>query len=139
MFSPEHFARVSVKNTLKYKQFHKGIEQLSEEGAIQVFRQANRTEDLVLGAVGQLQFEVFEHRMKSEYGAEVELINLPYSFARWIETTQDVEKLSYDRYSNIIVKDKDERVVMLFPNEFSIRWLIDKNPGVVLHSTSFDM
>lgn len=136
-FSPEHFARVTVKNTLKYKQFHKGIEQLSEEGAIQVFRQANRTEDMVLGAVGQLQFEVFQYRIKSEYGAEVGLTYLPYSFARWIESHEAIEKLNYDQYSSIIVKDKDDRPVILSPSEFSIRWVADKNPGVVLHSTSY--
>ena len=138
-FSPEHFARVSVKNTLKYKQFHKGIDQLSEEGAVQLFRQTNRTEDLILGAVGRLQFEVFEYRMKSEYGAEVELLNLPYSFARWIETSGDIKKLDYDRYSNIIVKDQDDRLVMLFQNEFAIRWVTEKNPGVTLHTTSYGM
>lgn len=138
-FSPEHFARVSVKSTLKYKQFHKGIEQLTEEGAVQMFRQANRTEDLVLGAVGQLQFEVFEYRMKAEYGAEVELLTLPYSFARWIETSNDIEKLTFDRFANIVVKDQDDRLVMLFTNEFSIRSMVDKNPGVVLHTTSYGL
>ncbi len=136
-FSPEHFARVYVKSTLKYKQFHKGLEQLSEEGAIQVFRQFNRTEDMLLGAVGQLQFEVFQYRMRSEYGAEVELVNLPYSHARWIEWSEDIGNLNYDRYSNIIVKDKDDRLVMLFQDEFSIRWVIDKNPGVQLLSISY--
>lgn len=137
MFSPEHFSRVYVKNTLKYKQFHKGIEQLAEEGAVQVFRQANRTEDLVLGAVGQLQFEVFQYRMQSEYGAEVEMTRLPFSHARWIEWEGGLDKLNYDRYSNLVVKDQDDRLVMLFPNEFSIGWVVDKNPGVVLHPTSF--
>ncbi|WP_206922145.1 peptide chain release factor 3 [Alicyclobacillus suci] len=136
-FSPEHFARVYVKNTLKYKQFHKGMEQLSEEGAIQVFRQANRTEDMVLGAVGQLQFEVFQHRMKAEYGAEVELHNLPYSFARWLVSPVPVEQLNYDRQAIIVVKDHDDRFVMLFPNEFTIRLVLDKNPGVELHPTSY--
>lgn len=138
-FSPEHFARVSVKNTLKYKQFHKGLEQISEEGAIQVFRQANRTEDLVLGAVGQLQFEVFQYRMKAEYGAEVELSYLPYSVARWLESGSPIEELNYDRYSNILVKDQDDRLVMLFPNEFATHWVVDKNPGVVLHATSYGL
>jgi len=138
-FSPEHFARVNVKNTLKYKQFHKGIEQLSEEGAIQVFRQANRTEDLLLGAVGQLQFEVLSYRMKAEYGAEVELFNLPYSYARWIETSEAIDQLNYGRNSNMLVKDKDDRHVMLFTDEFSIRFVADKNPHVVLHATSFGL
>lgn len=139
IFSPEHFARVSVKNTLKYKQFHKGIEQLSEEGAIQVFHQVNRTEDLVIGAVGQLQFEVFQYRMKAEYGAEVELFHLPYSFARWVNPSVNMETLNYDRYSNIVVKDKDDRNVLLFPNQFSINWVLEKNPGVVLHATSYGL
>ncbi len=138
-FSPEHFARVSVKNTLKYKQFHKGLEQLSEEGAVQVFRRINRTEDMVLGAVGQLQFEVFQYRIKTEYGAELELANLPYSFARWIESSEDIEKLNYDRYSSIIVRDMDDRPVILFENEFSIRSMAEKNPNVVLHATSYGL
>jgi peptide chain release factor 3 len=138
-FSPEHFARVTVKNTLKYKQFHKGIEQLSQEGAIQVFRQSNRTEDLLLGAVGRLQFEVFQYRMQSEYGAEVELVNLPYSFARWLETTVPLDDLKYDRYSMMVVTDQDNRPVMLFENEFSIHRLADNNPGVTLHMTSYGM
>lgn len=138
-FSPEHFARVSVKNTLKYKQFHKGLEQLAEEGAIQVFHQANRTEDIVLGAVGQLQFEVFQYRMKGEYGAEVEMFNLPYSHARWIETSMDMETLNYDRLSNMLVRDQDERHVMLFPNEFSITRVADRNPDIVLHTTSYGL
>lgn len=135
-FSPEYFARVHVRNTLKYKQFHKGIEQLSEEGAIQVFRQNNRTEDMILGAVGRLQFEVFQYRMQAEYGAEIELGAMPYAFARWLEMADGIEKLNYDRYSNMIVKDKDDGWVMLFENEFSIRLVADKNPGVVLRSTS---
>ncbi|QSO55119.1 peptide chain release factor 3 [Alicyclobacillus curvatus] len=137
-FSPEHFARVNVKNTLKYKQFHKGLEQLAEEGAIQVYRQVNRTEDMILGAVGRLQFEVFQYRMNSEYGAEVELTNLPYSVARWIETP-NMETLNYDRYSNLIVKDLDDRFVMLFPNEFATHFVVDKNPDVKLHTTSYGM
>ncbi len=138
-FSPEHFARVSIKNTLKYKQFHKGIEQLSEEGAIQLFWQVNRTEDMILGAVGRLQVEVFSYRMKAEYGAEVELVNLPYSHARWLVLKEPLEKLMYDRMSNLIVKDRDGHYVMLFPNEFSIRWLTDKNPDVMVHTTSYGL
>jgi len=135
LFSPEHFARVTVKSTLKYKQFHKGIEQLTQEGAIQVFRQVNRTEDLLLGAVGQLQFEVFAYRMKAEYSAEVDLSPMPYSLARWVEFS-DMNAFQYDRYTNLLVKDQDERWVILCPNEFSLRWMNEKNAGIVLHKTS---
>ncbi|GMA51209.1 hypothetical protein GCM10025857_25660 [Alicyclobacillus contaminans] len=84
-FSPEHFARVTVKDTMKYKQFHKGLQQLAEEGAVQVFRMVNRTEDMILGVVGPLQLDVFEYRLQSEYGAELRIQHLPYRFARWLQ------------------------------------------------------
>lgn len=134
-FSPEHFARVTVKDTLKHKQFHKGLQQLSEEGAVQVFRMANRTEDIVLGVVGQLQFEVFEYRLKAEYGADVQLTHLPHRFARWIAPGA-LENMDYDRFSTLIVKDQDDRTVMLLQDEFTLRLVTGKNPNVQLHSTS---
>lgn len=138
LFSPEHFARVTVKDTMKHKQFHKGLEQLAQEGAVQVFRIANRTEDIVLGAVGQLQFEVFEHRLQAEYGAKVELYRLPYQFARWIAES-DLASLYYDRSSCLTVKDLHDRYVMLFPDEYSLRFVTDKNPEVVFHPTSYGL
>src|SRR5690606_7991591 len=82
-FSPELFAKVTVKNALKHKQYQKGIDQLTEEGTIQVFRTIG-FEDAILGVVGQLQFEVFEYRMRAEYGVEVMLQRQPYQFARWV-------------------------------------------------------
>ncbi|GLV14434.1 peptide chain release factor 3 [Alicyclobacillus hesperidum] len=139
LFSPEHFARVSVPNALKYKQFHKGVAQLSEEGAIQVFRQANRTEDMILGAVGQLQFEVFQHRMRVEYGVDVELLRLPYAYARWVETELPIDELQFDRYASLVVKDQDDRAVMLFQTEFAINWMLERNAGLTLHTTSYGL
>jgi len=130
---------VSVPNAMKYKQFHKGIAELSEEGAVQVFRQANRTEDLILGAVGQLQFDVFVHRMKHEYGVDVEMIRLPYQFARWLASDEPVEHLQFDRYATLVVRDRDGRTVLLFQTEFAMQWLLDKNPNVRLHKTSFEL
>ncbi len=82
-FSPELFSKVSIKNALKQKQFLKGIDQLTEEGMIQVFTTIG-FEDMILGVVGQLQFEVLEHRMKSEYGVDILLQRQNYQFARWI-------------------------------------------------------
>ena len=68
-FAPEHFARISTKNALKRKQFVKGLTQLSEEGAIQIFKEPNfGMEELIVGVVGVLQFEVLEYRLKQEYG-----------------------------------------------------------------------
>lgn len=137
-FSPEHFCRVTVKDTLKYKQFHKGLQQLSEEGSVQVFRMVNRTEDILLGVVGRLQLEVFEYRLKAEYGTEILLANMPYSFARWIPTNA-VENLTYDHSSCLLVKDEEERYVLLFSDQFSLRWVTDRNPNVTFHTTSFGL
>jgi len=71
---------------MKRKQFLKGINQLSEEGAIQVFKQIDiGIEALIVGTVGALQFEVLEYRLKNEYGVDIKIQHLPYRFARWID------------------------------------------------------
>lgn len=124
-FSPEIFAKVTVKNALKHKQYQKGIDQLTEEGTIQVFRTAS-FEETILGVVGQLQFEVFEHRMKAEYGVDVQLQRMPYQFARWI--IDDKIDPSKFRINSVLVKDKKDNYVVLFENEYAMRTAIDKNP-----------
>src|SRR5690606_27706858 len=86
-FSPEIFAKLTVKNALKHKQLQKGLDQLSEEGTVQVFRSIG-FEDIILGVVGQLQFEVFEYRMKHEYKVDIQLERMPYQFARWIVSNE---------------------------------------------------
>lgn len=135
-FSPEHFARIAMTDTSKHKQFHKGVQQLSEEGAIQVFRIANRTEDMILGVVGRLQFEVFEYRMKAEYGTSVSILDLPYRYARWLPG-ESVDGVTFNSTSCLQVKDQDDRSVLLFSDEFALRWVISKNPEVTFHSTSY--
>jgi len=137
-FSPEYFCRVTVKDTNKYKQFHKGLQQLSEEGSVQVFRMANRTEDILLGVVGKLQLEVFEYRLKAEYGTEIILSAMPYQFARWL-STNEIDKVTYDHYSCLMVKDEDDRAVLLLSDQFSIRWVESKNPNISFHTTSFGL
>lgn len=137
-FSPEHFARVMAKDTSKYKQFHKGIAQLCEEGAIQIFNMANRTGDMILGVVGRLQFEVFEYRLKVEYGADTELTFLPYKYARWA-TGMPMENINYDRSSCIIVRDGHERNVMLFSNDYALRLVSERNKELQLYPTSYEL
>ena len=91
-FSPEYFVRVRLTDPMKRKQLKKGLEQLSEEGAVQLFFDRTRLErDPVLGAVGVLQFEVTQHRLKSEYGVSVVLEALPYRIARWVEPRPGAE------------------------------------------------
>lgn len=124
-FSPEIFAKVTAKNALKHKQYQKGIEQLTEEGTIQVFTTVG-FEDTMLGVVGQLQFEVFEYRMKGEYGVDVQLQRMPYQFARWI--VGDKIDPSKFRINSTLVKDKKGNYVVLFENEYAMRTAMDKNP-----------
>src|SRR5690606_31516595 len=85
-FSPEHFVRVVLTEPMKRKQLKKGLDQLSEEGAVQVFFDRERLErDPILGAVGRLQFDVIQYRLKNEYGVDVRFDALPFQHARWVE------------------------------------------------------
>jgi len=124
-FSPELFAKVTTKNALKHKQYQKGIDQLTEEGTIQVFRTTS-FDDTILGVVGQLQFEVFEYRMRAEYGVEVQLQRMPFQFARWI-VDEKIDPAKY-RINSTLVKDKKDNYVALFENEYAMRTAMDKNP-----------
>lgn len=125
-FSPEIFAKVTVKNALKHKQYQKGIDQLTEEGTIQVFHSASGFDETILGVVGQLQFEVFEYRMKAEYGVDIQLHRMTYQFARWlVDDKIDPGKF---RINSQLVKDKKGNYVVLFENEYAMRTAMDKNP-----------
>ncbi|MDP4163228.1 MAG: EF-Tu/IF-2/RF-3 family GTPase, partial [Bacillota bacterium] len=130
-FTPELFVRVSAKNVMKQKSFYKGIQQLVQEGAIQLFKTV-KTDEYLLGAVGQLQFEVFEHRMKSEYSADVLMERQGSKVARWIEGDTVDENLSSSR--SLLVRDRYDQYVFLFENEFALRWFQDKNPNVKLYN-----
>ncbi|MGL4913532.1 MAG: peptide chain release factor 3 [Romboutsia sp.] len=136
-FAPEHFARVSTKNALKRKQFVKGLTQLSEEGALQIFNQPNfGMEELIVGVVGVLQFEVLEYRLKQEYGVDIIMNPLPYCHVRWIENNlSKYGKLSMPM-DTLLVEDKDRNPVVLFGNEWTIRTLTERNEGIVLKETS---
>ena len=135
LFPAEFFARVAATDTMKRKQFMKGITQLSEEGAIQVFRQTSYASDtLIIGAVGVLQFEVLEYRLKGEYGVDIRLTHLSSKHARWImnpEAFPDMKKINLTS-SSIVAEDKNGRPVLIFENEWSISWALDKNKGLAL-------
>jgi peptide chain release factor 3 len=130
-FTPELFVRVTAKNVMKQKHFHKGINQLVQEGAIQLFKTV-RMEEYLLGAVGQLQFEVFEHRMKNEYNVEVIMERIGSKIARWVEGDKVDENLHSSR--SILVKDRYDKYAFLFENEFALRWFTEKNPDVKLYN-----
>jgi peptide chain release factor 3 len=130
-FTPELFVRVSAKNVMKQKSFYKGIQQLVQEGAIQLYKTV-KTDEYLLGAVGQLQFEVFEHRMKNEYNAEVLMERMGSKIGRWIEGDSVDENLSSSR--SLLVKDRFGHYVFLFENDFALRWFQEKNPQVKLYN-----
>lgn len=132
-FAPEHFARVRQVDTMKRKQFIKGINQIAQEGAIQIFQEYNTgMEEIIVGVVGVLQFDVLKYRLENEYNVEIRLDNLPYEHIRWIENedaaldkivgTSDMKK----------VKDLKDRPLLLFVNSWSIRMTLDRNAGLVL-------
>jgi len=130
-FTPELFVKVYAKNVMKQKHFHKGIQQLVQEGAIQLYKTV-KTEDLLLGAVGQLQFEVFEHRMRNEYNTEVIMERIGSKIVRWVEGDDVNENLSSSR--SLLVHDRFGKNVFLFENDFALRWFQEKNPDVKLYN-----
>ena len=120
-----------AKNVMKQKSFHKGIDQLVQEGAVQLYSTYS-TGDYILGAVGQLQFEVFQFRMLNEYNSEVVMEPLGHKVARWINPDQLDEHMSSSR--NILDKDRAGAPLFLFENQFAENWFKSKYPDVELMS-----
>ncbi|MGI6777662.1 MAG: peptide chain release factor 3 [Acetivibrionales bacterium] len=133
VFPAEHFARIAAADSMKRKQFLKGINQLSEEGAIQVFKQLDvGIEEFIVGAVGVLQFDVLEYRLKNEYKVDIRINRLPFRYARWINSgPSDPRNLNLSS-STMIAEDKEGRYVLLFENDWSIQWAKDKNKSLEL-------
>ena len=142
VFPPEKFARVQAKDTMKHKQFVKGMEQLTQEGAIQLFQQAGAgMESYIVGTVGTLQFEVLEYRLKNEYNVDIIMQMQPYEVARWLafEDGREVTPASLkgaDR--GMFVYDRHQNPVLLVNNEWALGWITDNNPDLLLNHVPFD-
>ena len=130
-FTPELFNKVAAKNVMKQKSFHKGIEQLVQEGAIQLYK-TYHTGEYILGAVGQLQFEVFQYRLMNEYNAEVVMTPIGSKIARWIDEADLDPNMSSSR--NLLCRDRFDQPVFLFENQFALNWFKDKHPSIELKS-----
>lgn len=131
-FQPEHFASVRNLNVSKYKQFHKALSQLEEEGAIQVLHPFNSHHtDPVLAAVGELQFEVVQARMQAEYGVETAIDRLPYTHARWIVGGDEVlDKITWPSNTVLRARDREDQIVALFSSDWQVQYCIENNPDV---------
>jgi peptide chain release factor 3 len=134
-FSPEHFVRVEVAEVLNRKSLNKGLDQLAQEGAVQLFTEpGGGTAALILGAVGPLQFDVLQHRMSTEYKVSLRLSPLPYQLARWLGPDTD---LGLFRFSETkLVEDRDGRAVVLSKSPWYFERLQEKHPELVLSPTA---
>ena len=129
-FAPEHFARVEQVDTMKRKQFVKGMEQIAQEGAIQIFRDLGAgMEEVIVGVVGVLQLEVLEYRLKAEYNVDIRMQQLPYEHIRWIENDPDtLNPRDLDLTSDTrCIEDLKGNHLLLFTTEWSINWAVQHN------------
>jgi len=134
-FSPEHFVRVEVAEVLNRKSLGKGLEQLAQEGAVQLFHEPGAgTAVPVLGAVGPLQFDVLTHRMQTEYKVGLKLTPLPYVMARWLGPDTDPEIFRYS--DSKLLEDRDGRPVVLAKSPWYFERLQEKHPDLVLRPTA---
>ncbi|MGY0373097.1 peptide chain release factor 3 [Clostridium sp. JNZ J1-5] len=136
-FAPEHFARVRTVDTMKRKQFIKGITQIAQEGAIQVFKELHiGIEEIIVGVVGVLQFEVLEYRLKNEYNVDIKIERLPFKNVRWIEKSEiKPERLNITSDTKV-VKDLKDKDLLIFSNDWGINWALEHNSGLVLSDIS---
>ena len=132
-FAPEHFARVSAKDSMKRKQFVKGTEQIAQEGAIQIFKVPNSgMEEVIVGVVGTLQFDVFVYRMKNEYGVDLRMEHLPYEEIRLIDAYPgDLQDLNLGSDAELL-EDYRGRSLLVFSSYWAIDFTCRRNPGLQL-------
>ena len=133
-FSPEHFARVRQVDTMKRKQFTKGIEEIAQEGAIQIFREFNSgMEEIIVGVVGVLQLDVLKFRLENEYNVDIIMEELPYGYIRWIEDPLSVDVDGISGTTDMKkVRDMKGNPLLLFVHEWSVGMTLDRNKGLKL-------
>ena len=132
-FEPEHFMRVSPMDTMKRKQFIKGTEQIAQEGAIQIFKiPFAGMEEVIVGVVGTLQFDVFQYRMRSEYGVELRMSGLPYDHLRRIAASPVEPKDLTLCADAALLEDFRGRSLIAYSGEWPIGYLLKHNPGLEL-------
>jgi peptide chain release factor 3 len=130
-FSPEHFAGISIKDPMKRKQLKKGLDQLAEEGVVQVYKQRGfGDKDPILGAVGALQFEVLQHRLAAEYAVDVKIERLPFVHCRWVEGSAFDPDEFERREDSRCLEDRDGQPVLLFKSDWGLRWAEENHKNI---------
>ena len=123
---------------MKRKQFLKGTEQIAQEGAIQIFKVPNSgMEEVIVGVVGTLQFDVFQYRMKAEYGVDLRMQQLPYEQLRFITKSPvaDLKNLYLSTDAELL-EDYRGRSLLVFASQWSINFILKRNPGLELAETA---
>ncbi len=134
-FAPEHLRRVLLKNPLKMKQLQKGLIQLAEEGAVQVFRPLIGA-DYIMGAVGVLQFEVTMARLKNEYGVDAVYEPISYQAARWVTCADPKKMAEFERKNQAtLARDAEGFLTYLAQNEWMLNFFMEKWPAIEFHKT----
>ncbi|RFC35088.1 MAG: peptide chain release factor 3 [Candidatus Nitrotoga sp. SPKER] len=134
-FAPDFFRSVRIRNPIKVKQLHKGLQQLGEEGAVQVFKPVSGG-DLILGAVGVLQFDVVASRLMGEYGVDAVFDGTNTTSARWV--TCDDKKMLADfekALSHNVAYDAANNMAYLAPNSVNLKLTQERWPKVIFHTT----
>jgi peptide chain release factor 3 len=138
-FAPEHFARILSKDPLRRKALDKGLRELTEEGAAQVFFAETQMGPVpIIGAVGLLQFDVMVHRLEHEYGAPCTLENLPFRYPRWVTGPQAAVQRLGDSADLSLLYDAKNHPVILFRDEWRLRWALEKaeENGLTFHEAA---
>jgi peptide chain release factor 3 len=127
LFTPEHFMKVSTKDPFKRKQLREGLKQLSEEGVVHVFEVPHGVgNELLLGTVGVLQFEVVEHRMLAEYNVALNKQPVNYHSARWLPDDDQIAEKLESSYSTHITKDLEGNPIVLFESQYALNQAEEK-------------
>jgi peptide chain release factor 3 len=134
-FAPEHFRRVHLKSHFKSKQLHKGLTQLTEEGAVQLFRPI-RGGEFILGAVGVLQFDVTANRLKVEYGVDAHYENLDYTIARWVHCEDKKRLAAFEKTNRSnLAMDAEGNLTYLSASQWKFDRVTEEWPEIAFFKT----
>jgi len=134
-FAPEYFRRVTLKNPLKIKHLQKGLKQLAEEGAVQVFRPITGN-DYILGVIGRLQFDITMARLKSEYGVDAVYEPVDYKVARWVDCGDPKKMAEFEKKNSAgIVRDSEGTLAFLTTSEWNLGFYMEQWPDISFYKT----